>query len=130
MWNLHTWSTNEFASTFNLSGRVSVALHSQTVDAIAGRGLICATLIDRSTSAGIPTDTVIGTTTYDNASWPTSPSALTFTWDLPSAANLAADHRLLLVLSVRGESDADLDFLYDHPTYPSYLQVETTTPLP
>ncbi len=130
MWNLHTWSTNEFASTFNLSGRVVVALHSQTVDAIAGRGLICATLIDRSTSAGIPTDTVIGATTYDNASWPTSPSALTFTWDLPSEANLAADHRLLLVLSVRDESDADLDFLYDHPTYPSYLQVETTTPLP
>jgi hypothetical protein len=36
----------------------------------------------------------------------------------------------VLAMNVRSESDQDLAFLYDHSTYPSLLEVETTTPLP
>ena len=35
----------------------------------------------------------------------------------------------MLVLHLRAESAQDLAFLYDHSTYPSLLEVETTTPI-
>jgi len=74
-------------------------------------------------------DTGLGAITYDLASWPTTPRHLSFTFDLPHAATVGAGHRLVLALSARGESDNDLVLLYDHPVYPSFLQVATTTPL-
>jgi prepilin-type N-terminal cleavage/methylation domain-containing protein len=129
-WNVHTWATNQFTSTFTLSGRVVVQLYTQTLDAVPASGMICATLVSRSTSNGVPTDTVLGSSTYTNSTWPTSPTPLTFTWDLPSSVNITSNRRLLLVISARGESDADLVMLYDHPSYQSFLQVATTTPLP
>ncbi|MEX0744452.1 MAG: type II secretion system protein [Phycisphaeraceae bacterium] len=129
-WNVHTWATNSFSTTFNLTDQVVVQMYTQTVDGVAASGTVCATLIDRSVSGGVPTDTVLGSTTYENVTWPTSPTPVTFSWNLSSQANLSANHRLLLVLSVREESTADLVFLYDHPSYASFLQVATTTPLP
>jgi hypothetical protein len=117
------------ASAFALTGRVSVSFHTTTVGGLAGRGMVCATLIDRITSDGVPTDAVLGASTYDLASWPTTLRHLSFTFDLPQAATIAAGHRLVLVLSVRGESANDLVLLYDHPLYSSFLQTATTTPL-
>jgi hypothetical protein len=128
-WNLHAWATARLASPFALTGRFSVSFHTTTVGGAAGRGMVCATLIDRVISGGVPTDTALGAATYDLASWPTTVRHLSFTFDLPHAATVASGHRLVLVLSVRGESDNDLVLLYDHPLYPSFLQVATTTPL-
>jgi hypothetical protein len=128
-WNLHAWATTTLAAPFELTGRVSVSFHTTSVGGVAGRGMVCATLIDRSTSDGVPTDTALGATTYDLAAWPTTPRHLSFTFDLPQTATVAAGHRLVLVLSVRGESANDLVLLYDHPLYPSFLQTATTTPL-
>jgi len=34
-----------------------------------------------------------------------------------------------MALQVRGESGADISLLYDHPLYPSLLEVATSTPL-
>ena len=129
-WNVHSWAANTFTSPFNLSGRVVLQLYTQSVGGVSGRGMICATLLARSRNAqGIPVDTVLGSSTYDNNTWPTTPTGLTFTWDLPGAVTVPANSRLVLALSVRGESANDLVFLYDHPSYLSFLQVATTTPL-
>ena len=128
-WNLHAWASANLAFAFELTGRVSVSFHTTTVGGAAGRGMVCSTLIDRVTTAGVPMDTVLGSATYDLPSWPTTVRHLNFTFDLPAAATVPAGHRLVLVLSARGESSNDLVLLYDHPLYPSFLQTATTTPL-
>jgi prepilin-type N-terminal cleavage/methylation domain-containing protein len=128
-WSIHAWSTNPFASTFHLSGQVTMSLFTTTIGAAAGRGVVCASLVDRQSVNGVRQDRALGSFVYDLASWPTSPRRLSFTFDLSQTQDVAAGHRLVLVLQARGESDNDLVLLYDHPLYPSLLEVATSTPL-
>jgi prepilin-type N-terminal cleavage/methylation domain-containing protein len=129
-WAVHAWATNPFAgAAFHLSGRVTVSMYTATLSGIAGRGLLCATLIERTESGGIASDTPIGSTTYDIASWPTSTRRLSFTFNVSSELDIEVGHRLVLALHLRGESANDIALLYDHPSYQSLLEVETSTPL-
>jgi prepilin-type N-terminal cleavage/methylation domain-containing protein len=128
-WSIHAWSTNPYASTFHLDGQVTMSLFASTIGGAAGRGVVCASLVDRQVVNGVQRDRALGSFGYDLASWPSSPRRLTFTFDLSQAQDVAAGHRLVLVLQARGESDNDLVLLYDHPLYPSLLEVATSTPL-
>lgn len=128
-WNLHSWSTNPFASSFHLTGEVTLAFFASTIDNASGTGAVCASLVDRQISNGVPTDRLLGSEYYETSEWPSTPRRLTFTFDLPQAEDVAAGHRLVLVLQARGESDNDLVLLYDHPLYQSLLEVATTTAL-
>lgn len=128
-WSVHAWSTGPLPQPYHLDGQVTLSLFTASVGGSAGSGRLCATLIDRSVSGGIPTDTVIGSATYDLASWPRTTRRVTFTFNLASAADLAAGNRLVLALHAHGASSQDLLFVYDHPLYPSLLEVATTTPL-
>jgi prepilin-type N-terminal cleavage/methylation domain-containing protein len=128
-WNVHAWATPAFTSTFHLSGRVSLSFFTTTVGGVSGRGVVCATLLDRQVFSGLPSDRVLGSTTYDLSAWPSDIRRLTFTFSLPQQEDVAAGHRLVLALHVRGESDQDLVLLYDHVSYSSLLEVETTTPI-
>jgi prepilin-type N-terminal cleavage/methylation domain-containing protein len=128
VWSVHAWNTAKFTSPFTLDGPVTVSIFTTTVAGVAGRGFVCATLLDRTVSAGVPTDTALGSSTYDLAAWPTDVRRISFSFDIPGAT-IATNHRLVLALSVRSESAQDLVFLYDHPTYPSFFEVATTTPL-
>jgi prepilin-type N-terminal cleavage/methylation domain-containing protein len=129
VWSVHAWNSAEFANDFRLAGQVTLSMFTTTLGGVAGRGFICATLLDRNVAAnGIPTDTVLGSSTYDLAAWPTDTRRITFSFNI-TAATIPEDHRLVLALNVRSESANDLVFLYDHPLYPSFLEVATTTPL-
>jgi prepilin-type N-terminal cleavage/methylation domain-containing protein len=128
-WNVHAWATNTFASTFALAGQVTLSLHTSTVGGVSGAGVICTTLVDRAVVDGQPVDISLGSFTYSLAAWPTTIRRISFTVNLAAAANIAAGHRLVLVLGVKGTSDNDLSFVYDHPLYPSFLELATPTPL-
>jgi prepilin-type N-terminal cleavage/methylation domain-containing protein len=128
-WSVHAWNTNPFAGTFHLSGQVTLSLFTTTIGGVGGRGVVCASLVDRGGTGGLPEDRSLGSYVYDLASWPDTARRLTFTFDLPQEEDVAAGHRLELVLQARGDSDNDLVFLYDHPLYPSLLEVATSTPL-
>jgi hypothetical protein len=128
-WGIHAWSTAPFASSFDLSGQVTLSLFTTSIGATTGRGAVCASLVDRQVANGVPQDRLLGSFVYQLANWPSSPRRLTFTFNLSQVEDLAAGHRLVLVLQARGESDNDLVFLYDHPLYPSLLEVATSTPL-
>ena len=128
-WNVHAWATNPFTSAFNLKGRVTLSIFTTTVGGVSGRGFLCATLIDRQIFSGLPSDRVLGTATYDVSNWPSDVRRLTFTFNLSQQETIASGHRLVLALNVRSESARTWRFLYDHSTYPSLLEVETTTPL-
>ena len=105
-----------------------VSLFTETLGGVSGRGYVCATLLDRTVSNSVPVDTVVGSTGYDLASWPTDLRRLTFSFNVTST-DIATGHRLVLVLNVRSESANDLVFRYDHPLYPSFVQLATATPL-
>ena len=128
MYSVHAWSTPTFASGFTVQDQATVSIFTKTVGGAAARGVVCATLIDRSVASGVPTDTVLGSTTYDLASWPTDGRRVSFSFNV-TTTTIAASHRLVLALNVRSESGSDLVFLYDHPLYASFLEVATTTPL-
>ncbi len=128
-WGVHAWSTNKFKDPFILTSKVTTSIYTQTLGGLAGRGVLCATLIDRKESGGFPSDIVVGSATHDLAAWPTTPTPVTFGFTLASPYTVAKDRRLVLVLHLRGESEHDIAILYDHPTYPSQLEVRTSTPL-
>lgn len=128
-WAVHAWNTPEFDSDFRVSGRATVSIWTQTVGGVSGRGFLCATLVERHVSGGVPTDTTIGSTTYDVSSWPATPRRLSFTFTVSPAVTVEENNELVLVLHLRGESAQDIAILYDHPSYQSLLEVETTSPI-
>jgi prepilin-type N-terminal cleavage/methylation domain-containing protein len=128
-WAVHAWTTPEFEEEFVLSGRATVSIWTETLGDLAGRGFLCATLLERRASGGVPSDTVLASTTYDVSAWPASPRRLSFTFSVPQPADIDQDRQLVLVLHLRAESAQDIAILYDHPSYQSLLEVETTTPL-
>jgi len=129
-WAVHAWTTPEFEDEFVLSGRATVSIWTETLGDVSGRGFMCATLVERRVSGGgTPSDTVLASTTYDVSAWPASPRRLSFTFTVPQPADIDEDRQLVLVLHLREESAQDVALLYDHPSYQSLLEIETTTPL-
>ena len=127
-WSVHAWSTAPFTQTFHLNGLVTVSLFTSAVGGATGNGKLCATLVDRGTVDGLPSDRVLGSAVYDLASWPTTVRRVTFSFSLPQEETLLPGRRLMAVLHLRGESANDIVLVYDHPLYPSLLEVATATP--
>jgi prepilin-type N-terminal cleavage/methylation domain-containing protein len=128
-WAVHAWTTPEFEAAFHISGRVTVSAWTETVGGGSGRGLLCATLIERRVSGDVPADVILASTTFDVASWPATPRRLSFTFTVSPQVDIDPGNQLVLVLHLRQESDQDIALLYDHPSYESLLEVETTTPV-
>jgi hypothetical protein len=131
-WSVHEWNSAPFSTNFGINGQATVSLFTSTLGGVAAKGVLCATVLDRYTFAYnggyYPIDRVIGSTTYTLNNWPTTVRRLNFTFDLPDDSEIVAGHRIVLVLAVQSTSTADLNFLYDHPLYPSMLEVATDTP--
>ena len=138
-WGVHTWASNKvvdppgtvgsLVNPFNLTGKVTMSLYTQTLGGAAGRGVLCMTLIDRYVHDGLPSDIVLGTATHDLASWPTTPTEINFGFTMAADYNLVKDHRLVVVLHLLGTSTTDIALLYSHPDYPSQLEIHTLTPV-
>jgi prepilin-type N-terminal cleavage/methylation domain-containing protein len=128
-WSVHAWSTGPMPQVYQLEGQVTLSLFTSTLGGVAGSGRLCATLIDRAVADGVPTDRVVGSAVYDLPSWPLSMRRVTFTFNLADADSVPVGNRLVLALHLREESSHDVAFLYDHPLYPSLLEVATPTPL-
>jgi hypothetical protein len=128
-WSVHAWSTGKLPQLFHLSRLVTLSLFSVTLGGTQGPGRLCATLVDRQVTDGVPSDRTLGSGVYDLSTWPVTVRRLTFSFNLPQAEDIAPDHRLVLVLQLRGESGNDVALVYDHPLYPSLLEVATTTQL-
>jgi prepilin-type N-terminal cleavage/methylation domain-containing protein len=127
---VHAWTTPEVEDEpFHLSGRATVSVWTQTLGSVSGRGFLCATLIERHESGGVPSDTTIASTTYDVSAWPATPRRLSFTFTVSPQVDIDEGNQLVLVLHLRAESAQDIALLYDHPSYQSLLEVETTTPI-
>jgi prepilin-type N-terminal cleavage/methylation domain-containing protein len=127
-WSVHEWNSPTFSSNFGINGQATVSFFTSTVGGASARGSICATLTDRTPWSGYPIDRVLGSTTYALNSWPTTTKRVTFTFSIPDDTDVLAGHRLVLVLAVKSDSGSDLNFLYDHPLYPSFVEIASDTP--
>jgi hypothetical protein len=128
-WSVHAWSTSAFAHTYHLNRLATLSLLTVTLGGTSGSAKLCATLIDRQSTGGLPSDRTLGSTVYDLSTWPVTVRRLTFSFQLPQEEDVPPGHRLVLVLQLRGESGNDIALYYDHPLYPSLLEVATSTPL-
>jgi hypothetical protein len=128
-WSVHAWSTGPMPQIYLLDGQVTLSLFTSMMGGTSGSGRLCATLVDRSVTDGVPTDRVLGAAVYDLPSWPLSMRRVTFTFNLTQADEVPAGNRLVLALHLREESAHDVALLYDHPLHPSLLEVATPTPL-
>jgi prepilin-type N-terminal cleavage/methylation domain-containing protein len=128
-WTVHAWSTGKLTQTFHLNGLATLSLFTVSLGGTSGPRKLCATLIDREVTSGMPTDRTLGSAVYDLSSWPVTIRRITFSFNLPQETDVLANHRLMLALQLRGESGGDVALIYDHPLYPSLLEVATSTPL-
>ena len=127
-WTVHGWGSPTFATNFGINGQATVSLFTSTLGGVSAKGVICATLTDRYIFSGYPIDRVLGSSTYTLDPWPTSTKRTTFTFAIPDDADILAGHRLMFFLSVMSTSTSDLNFVYDHPIYPSFVEIATDTP--
>jgi type II secretory pathway pseudopilin PulG len=143
---VHRWVTDPMTSDFKLSGKVTIEFYTRTLNDAEHKGTLCVYLYDRHETEGaspVATDTLLtntaGNTAYwtytpqGNANWPRSAWTkvrLTMTFNNPPFTIPAKD-RLGVALSLeRKNTPADaIPFLYDHPNFPSRIEVDTTTPL-
>ena len=120
----------EFDEAFHLSGRASVSIYTTTLGGLSGRGLLCAIPARSALSPAVwPTTRRSHRPPLTCPAGRPSTRRLSFTFTVSPQVDIDLGNRLVLVLHFREESANDIAVLYDHPDYPSLLEVETTTPI-
>ena len=127
-WAVHAWTTPEFDSDFHLGGRATVSIWTQTLGGVSGPRL---PLRDADRAARERRHPLRHHDRVDDLR-----RLHLADHSAPPELHLQRAHRrhrhgqrLVLVLHLRGESTHDIALLYDHPSYQSLLEVETTTPI-
>ncbi|HEY2335391.1 MAG TPA: hypothetical protein VGH58_10340 [Solirubrobacterales bacterium] len=143
---VHRWVTDPFTAPFKMSGKATLEFYTRTLNESSSHGTLCVYLFDRhETGSGESTvakdallnsaETGLGYWTYTpqgNGFWPRSAwTKVRLTMEFPSAPyTVPAGDRLGVALSVEpGNTDAEaIPIMYDHPNYPTRIEVNTTTP--
>jgi len=143
---VHRWVTDPMAEKFLMSKQATLQFWTESLNHTEAPGKICVFLFKRHEEGNPPvaTDTLltntVGTTPYwtytpaKGANWPSewSKGKVRLTMSFNEAPyTIPAGDRLGVAISVeRKETSTDaLSFMFDHPNYPSRLEVETSTPL-
>jgi len=143
----HRWVTDPMPREFKMTGTVTLEFYSRTLNEASYPGTVCVFLFIRNeTGTGestVATDTLLQNAdpphknfwTYSsqgNESWPrTEWKKLRLTMKIAGAPKtIATGERLGVALGVdAGTTPADaIPIMYDHPNYPTRLEVDTTTP--
>ena len=143
---VHRWVTDPMPREFKINGAVTLEFYSRTLNEASYPATLCVYLFDRheepGSSGGIHwTDTKMKDAvsgayhwTYSeqgNNSWPRSEwTKLRLTMHIAEPKPILEGDRLGVALSVdAGTTPADgIPIMYDHPNYPTRLEVDTTTP--
>lgn len=121
------WITPSLGTALTLTGRGGMSISTQTLAGATGSVTICLGLYDVASLAVGASRTTLGVLSYTLASWPTTPTPVSFTFDfVPSGTvSVAAGRRIALRLWVAGNSATDIAVLYDHPNQASMLQLSS-----
>jgi Tfp pilus assembly protein PilV len=141
-YKVHRWLSQPVPLAFVMTGQATLDFYTRTINDVYASGGICVWLFKRAeaTQGGVTTFT---DTLLVNASNPSN-AYFTFTqspwprgaWIRRSLAmgfsstTLDTGQRIGLAIAVRREDTPQdvLEFMYDHPDYPSRLEVKTSTP--
>jgi hypothetical protein len=152
MQTLHRWVSDPMGTGFNvtLTGKATLDLWTQSINAAAYSGNICIWLFTRTVVAGVPVDTPVtptlgsqgatsplsctGFATFYQcsvATWPTGWTELHIPLNFNVGVTLGPTTQLGMALQVEraGTSGGGMQVIYDEPSFDSRLQVNTTTPL-
>jgi len=141
---VHRWVTDPFSEAFKMSGRVTLEFYTRTLNDALYHGTLCVYLFDRHPTAaeeakvedtqfadketGLPYWTY---TPQGNGFWPRNAwTKVRLTMEFSPGEPIPPDDRLGVALSVDpGNTDAEaIPIMYDHPDYPTRIEVDTTTP--
>jgi hypothetical protein len=142
---VHRWVTDHFAQDFSMSGKVTLEFYTRTLNDALYTGKLCVYLFDRSeeTVSGelVATDTFLSNKDNGDLYWFYEPEGTGFwprnswtkvrlTMDFASHTIDSGD-RLGVALSVDpATTPADaIPVMYDHPNYPTRIEVDTPTPI-
>ena len=137
---VHRWVTDPLPATLEMNGKVTLEFYTRTLNDALSLGKLCVYLFDLAedeTSTTMLEDKTTGNFfwTYEpegNGYWPRN------SWTkvrLPmefEPTPIAAGHRLGIALSVEpANTDVSeaIPIVYDHPNYPTRIEVDTTTPI-
>jgi len=145
---VHRWVTDPMSSDFTMTGNVTIEFHSRTLGDANYRGVLCVYLYRRH-ETGVPPDVVWTDTQLRDAStgtsfWTYIPEGGTGQWPWEkwhilrktmtfegSPYTISAGDRLGVALSVEraGTGGDAIPILYDHPDFPTRIEVDTNTPI-
>jgi type II secretory pathway pseudopilin PulG len=144
---VHRWVTDPMASAFAMTGNVSIEFYTRTLNDALYTGTLCVYLYKRHETGTPPTVTATDTMLTDktggapywaytpqgNGFWPRNAwtkvrMQMTFNG---APYTIPAGDRLGVALSVdRANTPADaIPIMYDHPSYPTRIEVDTNTPI-
>lgn len=134
---IHRWVTDTVPFAFTITGNATLEFYTRTINDATMPGKICVYLFTRN--VGLDTQIVNsgdGQSYFSYApaggdNWPKDAwTKVRLNMQFPSAT-LPLARRLGVAISVEraGTPSDGLQFLYDHPDYPTRLEVDTTTPL-
>jgi type II secretory pathway pseudopilin PulG len=142
---VHRWVTDPVASVFSMNGNVTLEFYTRTLNDSLYTGTLCVYLFQRHETGSPPVarDTQLTDKTGGAAYWTYTPQGngywprnawtkvrLTMTFN-SAPYTIPAGDRLGLALSVeRSNTPADaIPVMYDHPNYPTRIEVDTNTPI-
>jgi Tfp pilus assembly protein PilV len=142
---VHRWVTDPMPFDFEMTETVTFEFYTRTLNDALYTGTLCVFLFDREESGSPPEaeDTLLTEKPSGNAYWEYTPEGNGFwprnswtrvrlTMEFESAPHVVAkDDRVGIALGVDpGNTPADaIPIMYDHPNYPTRIEVDTETPI-
>lgn len=144
---VHRWVTDPMEAEFKMTEKVTLEFYTRTLNDALYKGKLCVYLYKRREEGSPPlaTDTMLTNKNGGTAFWTYAPEGNEYwprySWTkvrLTMAFNeapykISAGDRLGVALSVeRNGTSAEADaipIMYDHPTYPTRIEVDTSTPI-
>jgi hypothetical protein len=145
-YKIHRWVSQPLPQSFQMSGNATLEFYSRTINDVSAQGTICVFVFIRKETAAEcspvspPCDTqlidlanppnaffVYSKNPWPAGAWTRERVSMSF-----SSTTVATGQRVGVEIAVRrnGTTGDVLQFMYDHPDYPSRLEISTPTPLP
>jgi hypothetical protein len=126
------FTTPTLSSPMKLTGKGALSLATQTVDGVDASVTLCARIYDVPGSIlnliSTP-PTSLGTATYTRAHWPTTADTAPFPFDFRGSngtVTVPTGHRVGIRIWASSASGADIAAIYDHPSFASSVQLNTS----
>lgn len=139
----HRWVTDRLPTELKMNGKVTLEFYTRTLNDALSHGTLCVYLFKRQEAgSGEVTDSMLDDKVTGNAYWTYEPEGNGY-WPRNSwtkvrltmefnPETVEEDERLGVALSVDpGNTDVSeaIPIVYDHPNYPTRIEVDTTTPI-